>query len=171
MWETCRDLYTHSSSTSWHVLLPFLISMCDARHSCANVENFVWHSPFICKISVQTTSHIALFLSISDVFFSFVVSLALALSLPLSLFSSVSLAYFFSVLISLCCALFSFWLWLLLLLLSFVIWSRAKYWIRHKWYYFMLYSGALVIHHVIEMSELNVYFLINECNTPNNFYK
>lgn len=29
---------------------------------------------------------------------------------------------------------------------------------------------TLVIRHVIEMSELNVYFLINECNTPNGVF-
>lgn len=35
--------------------------------------------------------------------------------------------------------------------ITFVIWSRSKYWICYKWYYY----------HIIETSKLNVHFLIN----------
>lgn len=141
------EIYIHSS-TSWHVLLPFLIYLWTlllllpkCRISC-DVRSFVHCVRFV---FVQTIflSCFRPYRSIFLISFCFIPvisatqSLSCSLSLSFSVFFAISVSILFSLSLthSISFSRFDYYWYSNC---SFVIWSRAKYWICYKWYYFML---------------------------------
>lgn len=141
MWETCGDLYTHLGmfycrfSSIWKLSAPafLLLTVRTLVHPLLRTVEF--HVPmsfqrvrrFPCKLQLLISFDLARFASLLS-------------SSPNTIFHSHSHSHSFWLLAFVCSiSLFFAFDYYCYCYCSFVIWSRAKYWIRHKWYYFMLY--------------------------------